>query len=52
MAKAGLAPALATLFGLLFWTRIAYAVMPADWITWPKARACAAAVSPAEYDTG
>ena len=30
---AGLALVLATLFGLLFWAGIAYAVILADWIT-------------------
>ena len=42
----GLALVLTMLFGLLFWAGIAYAVIPADWITWPKAPACAETVAP------
>ena len=44
---AALGPVLAVLFGLLFWGSVAYAVLPMGWITWPKARACAAAAIPA-----
>jgi hypothetical protein len=39
---AGLALVLATIFGLLFWAGVAYAVVPKSWITWPKVRGCVA----------
>ena len=39
---AGLALVLATLFGLLFWAGVAYAVIPRNWIIWPIAHGCGA----------
>jgi hypothetical protein len=39
---AGLALVLATIFGLLFWVGVAYAVVPKSWITWPKVHGCVA----------
>jgi hypothetical protein len=43
---AGLALVFATLFGLLLWAGVTYAVIPKNWIIWPIAHGCGAVVGP------
>jgi hypothetical protein len=43
---AGVALVLALIFGLVFWAGVAYAVIPKNWLVWPKVAGCIAPPGP------